>query len=145
MAAEHRQRLLDSLPEREEFLSRGFDYQEAELAAARQKQAERVRDGKPARKRNWTTSRQQQRQLAQRRRDELLVLRREPELVAPGQVTFIAHALVVPSSDPEDQKRHDAEVERIAMQVAWAHRGGGRCDREGCPYAGACPRCRSAG
>ena len=57
MAAEHRQRLLDSLPEREEFLTRGFDYQEAELAAARQKQADRVREGKPVRRRNWTTSR----------------------------------------------------------------------------------------
>jgi hypothetical protein len=63
----------------------------------------------------------QQRQLAQRRREELLVVRREPELIAPGRVTFIAHALVVPSSDPEDQKRHDAEVEQIAMHVARAH------------------------
>ena len=51
----------------------------------------------------------------------MLVLRREPELIAPGRVTFIAHALVVSSSDPEDQKRHDAEVEQIAMHFARAH------------------------
>ena len=121
MAAEHRQRLLDSLPEREEFLTRGFDYQEAELAAARQKQADRVREGKPGAQKELDHIKAQQRQLAQRRRDELLVVRREPELMAPGRVTFIAHALVVPSSDPEDQKRHDAEVEQIAMQVARAH------------------------
>jgi hypothetical protein len=39
----------------------------------------------------------------------------------PGEVTFLAHALVVPSSDPEDRKRHDAEIEAIAMRVAWAY------------------------
>lgn len=121
MAAEHRQQMLDCLPQREEFLTRGFDYQEAELAAGRQKQAERVRDGKPGAQRELDHIKGQQRQLAQRCREELLVLRREPELVAPGTVTFIAHALVVPSVDPEDQKRHDAEVERIAMHYARAH------------------------
>ncbi len=121
MAAEHRQQLLDSLPQREEFLMRGFDYREAELAAARQKQAARAREGKVGAQRELDHIKTQQRQLAQRRREELLVLRREPELIAPGRVTFIAHALVVPSSDPEDQKRHDAEVEQIAMHVARAH------------------------
>ena len=118
MAAEHRQQLLESLPQREEFLTRGFDYREAELAAARQKQADRAREGKAGAQKELDHIKTQQRQLAQRRREELLVLRREPELIAPGRVTFIAHALVVPSSDPEDQKRHDAEVEQIAMHVA---------------------------
>ncbi len=33
---------------------------------------------------------------------------------------FLAHALVVPSGDPEDRKRFEAEVEAIAVQVAWA-------------------------
>jgi hypothetical protein len=102
-------------------LIRGFDYREAELAAARQKQAARAREGKVGAQRELDHIKTQQRQLAQRRREELLVLRREPELIAPGRVTFIAHALVVPSSDPEDQKRHDAEVEQIAMHVARAH------------------------
>ena len=91
------------------------------MAAARQKQAERAREGKPGAQKELDNIKGQQRQLAQRRRDELLVLRREPELVAPGRVSFIAHALVVPSADPEDQKRHDAEVERIAMHFARVH------------------------
>jgi len=121
MAADHRQQLLDSLPQREEFLARGFDYREAELAAARQKQAARAREGKVGAQKELEHVKTQQRQLAQRRREELLVLRREPELIAPGRVTFIAHALVVPSTDPEDQKRHDAQVELIAMHVARAH------------------------
>ena len=48
-------------------------------------------------------------------------MRREPELIAPDEVIFLAHALVVPSSDPEDQKRHDEQIEAIAVKVAWAH------------------------
>ena len=31
---------------------------------------------------------------------------------------FWAHALVVPTDDPEDKKRFDAEVEAIAVKVA---------------------------
>src|SRR5205823_3859965 len=33
---------------------------------------------------------------------------------------FLAHALVVPSDDPEDLKRFDAKVEAIAVKIAWA-------------------------
>lgn len=29
--------------------------------------------------------------------------------------------MVVPSSDPEDKKRHDREVEKIAVRVAWGY------------------------
>jgi hypothetical protein len=47
-------------------------------------------------------------------------LRREPELIEANEVAFLAHALVVPTDDPEDQKRFDAEVEAIAVKVAWA-------------------------
>ena len=49
------------------------------------------------------------------------MIRREPGLIAPGEVSFIAHALCLPSRDPEDRKRHDAEVEAIAVKVAWSH------------------------
>jgi Domain of unknown function (DUF3883) len=47
-------------------------------------------------------------------------LRREPELIEANQVAFWAHALVVPTDDPEEKKRFDAEVEAIAVKVAWA-------------------------
>ena len=47
--------------------------------------------------------------------------RREPELIATGEVEFLAHALVAPSADPEDQKRQDAAIELVAMQVAQAY------------------------
>ena len=49
------------------------------------------------------------------------MLRREPELIIPGEITILAHALVVPSSDPEDQKRYDANIEALAMQVVQAY------------------------
>src|SRR5690606_10109907 len=53
-----------------------------------------------------------------RRRVALATIRREPELIAPGTITFLAHAIVVPSTNPEDRQRHDAAVEKIAMQLA---------------------------
>ena len=57
-----------------------------------------------------------QRRLLAHKAEALAVLRREAELIVAGEVTFLAHALVVPSSDGEDRKRYDANVEAIAMQ-----------------------------
>jgi hypothetical protein len=100
LAEERRQVLLKTLPEREDFLRRGYDYQDVELAATRTRLTEKARAGDPR---------------AQ------TVLRREPELIAPDAVSFLAHALVVPSSDPEDRKRRNEQVEVVAIQVAWAY------------------------
>lgn len=120
LAVQRRQALLDTLPDREQFIRRGFDYQEAELAAARVKQSEKSRSGNAAAIKALKEIKEQQRSLAQRRDVALATIRREPELIAPGHLTFLAHALVVPSSDPEDLKRHDAEVEKVAMDLALA-------------------------
>lgn len=120
MATQRRTQLLESLTERERFIQRGFDYQEAELASARVKLSEKARSGNAAATKALAEIKEQQRSLAERRRLALVSIRREPELVTPGNVTFLAHALVVPSTDPEDRKRHDAEVERIAMDLARA-------------------------
>jgi hypothetical protein len=120
MATQRRQQLLSTLPERERFMQRGFDYQEAELAAGRVKLSEKARSGNAAAAKALAEIKEQQRSLADRRRLALASIRREPDLVTPGSVTFLAHALVVPSTDPEDRKRHDAEVERVAMDLARA-------------------------
>jgi hypothetical protein len=120
MALERRKGLLASLPERERFLLRGFDYQEAELAASRAKHAEKARTGNRKAIEALEEVKRQQRQLASRRDNALRVLQREPELIAPGIITFVAHALVVPSSDPVDIEQHDANVEAVAMRVAMA-------------------------
>lgn len=118
LADKHRQALLQALPERESFLQRGFDYQDAELATARSRLAEKACNGDPRAKGELTRIKERQAKLSYQREAALMRLRREPELVSPGDVVFLAHALVVPSADPEDRKRHDAAVEAVAVQVA---------------------------
>jgi hypothetical protein len=49
------------------------------------------------------------------------VLAREPGLIVPGDVTFLAHALVIPSTDDADVKQHNAAVEAMAIQFVKAH------------------------
>jgi len=116
----HKERMLGRLPEREMFLRRGFDYQEAELAAARAKHSEKARSGNRKAIEALEEVKRQQRQLTGRREQALKVLYREPELISSGEIQFIAHALVVPSTDPADLKEHDANVELAAMRLVEA-------------------------
>ena len=120
MAVESRSRLLNTLGERETFVKRGFDFQEAELAVARAKLSRRAREGNKAADQHLSEIREQQRALSHRRDRALAVLRREPELIVPGKVEFIAHALVVPSTEEADRERHQASVEQIAMDLVRA-------------------------
>lgn len=120
MALERKNRLLESVPERETFIQRGFDYQEAELATARAKHSEKARSGNRKATEALEEVKRLQRQLASRRDRALMVLRREPELIAPGTIVFVAHALIVPSSDPMDLEQHEINVELVAMRIAQA-------------------------
>ncbi len=119
-AIQRRDALLATLGERERFIQRGFDFQEAELASARVRQSEKARTGNTAAVKALKDIKDQQRTLAQRRASALATIRREPELIAPGEVKFLAHALVVPTTIPEDISRHDAKVEQVAMDVVRA-------------------------
>ncbi len=116
MAEKHRHALRESLPSREAFIENGFTYQTAELAQARARLTDKANAGDARAKGELTRIKARQKGLMARKEEALAVVRREPELIAPGEVTFLAHALVVPSSDPEDAKRYDADVEAIAMQ-----------------------------
>lgn len=120
MALERRNELLVRLSEHESFIVRSFDFQEAELATARAKHAEKARPGNQKAMEALEEVKRQQRELAGRRDHMLTVLRREPDLISPGAVTFVAHALVVPSSDLEEKAQHDLNVELAAMQVVRA-------------------------
>jgi SNF2 family DNA or RNA helicase/DNA-binding XRE family transcriptional regulator len=120
MALERKKQILESIPERESFMQRGFAYQQVELATARAKHAERARTGNRKALEAFEEVKRQQKLLAGRRESMLAVLRREPELITPGQVEFVAHALVVPSSEPLDIEQHDTNVEEVAMKVARA-------------------------
>jgi hypothetical protein len=121
LAEEHRAAMLETLPERADFLRKGYDYQEAELAEARKRLRDQAREGNTRAKAELNKVKARQRALADRRRATLAALEREPELIAAGEVTFLAHALVIPSDDPEDRKRYDRDVELKAVQQAWAY------------------------
>jgi len=121
LAAAHHERLLASLPERERFIEHGYSYQRAELADRRQKFMEKVQAGKRHDPGELARIKNLQRSLQMRQLAALTVLRREPELIVPGEVTFLAHALVVPTSDPEVRQRYDADIEAIAVRIARAY------------------------
>lgn len=120
MALKRQQALLATLGERESFVRRGFDFQEAEFAAARGKQSEKARGGSVSAQKELARIKDQQRLLAGRRQQAVAVLHREPELIACRGVSFLAHALVVPSSDPTEREQFDAKTDQIAMALAWA-------------------------
>jgi hypothetical protein len=109
------------IPARINFIERSFTYQEAELAEARKRLVEKVNNGNMYASGELAKVKKRQKELAARKAEALAVVRREPELIVPGEVKFLAHALVVPSSDPEDRLRYDADVEARAMQVARAY------------------------
>lgn len=121
IAASRKKLLQDSLDDRIAFLKRGFDYQAAELAAARSRLLEKAQAGDAKAKGDLTKIKERQRALNFRRDEAIATLRREIDLIRPNDARFLAHALVVPSSDPEDVKRQDAEIEAIAVRVAWGH------------------------
>jgi len=114
----HRHRRLDDLPARLEFLNRGFDFQVAELAAARSHLSKMVRDGNRRAQRELSKIKAQQRSLTDSRNHRLAELQAEPDLIQAGEIEFLVHALVVPTQDAEEAERYDADVEAIAVEVA---------------------------
>lgn len=120
LAGERKQALLNSLPEREDFVRRGYHYQEAELATRRIELSKKVRQGEVKARIELSRIKERQRQLSHLRGKALNMLRREPELIAASNIEFLTHALVVPSADPENKKRQDKAIEEIAVKVAWS-------------------------
>jgi len=103
------------------FVRRGFDYQDAELAAARTRHAGKARAGDALAGKDLAEIKERQRELGAQRDAALARLRRAPELIRVGRVAFLAHALAAPSTRPEDRKHRDDAIEAIAMQHAIAH------------------------
>lgn len=121
MALEKRSLLLNRLPEKEADIQRGYDFREAELASARAKHSGKARSGNVKAMEALEDVKRQQRTLASSREHSIKVLHREPDLITPGEIRFIAHALVVPSSDPEDIAQRDVNVELAAMRITEAY------------------------
>ncbi len=118
---ERRAVLLATLPQRLDFLGRGYTYQENELLSMRARYREKADQGDPRARGELTKIKERQRLLQEQREQALATLQREPELIAPGEITFLAHALVLPSSDPQDIQQRDATIEAVAVQVAVAY------------------------
>lgn len=118
---QHRVRIQESIRDRESFIRRGFSYQDAELAAVRARYSERARADDPKAKGELTRIRERQRSLSIRNADALAAVRLEPDLVSLDHISFLGHALVVPSADPEDRRRHDDVVEALAVKLAWSY------------------------
>lgn len=121
LVEQHRLELSRDLPERESFIKKGYTFHEAELATARARLTEEANFGDPNAKGELTRIRQRQRLMDTQREQALLTLRREPELISRGTTTWLAHALVVPTSDPVEIQHRDDRIESIAMQMATAH------------------------
>ncbi len=120
-AQAHRQRRLDDLPARLEFVNRGFDFQAAELAAARSLLNPKARAGDRYAVRELAKVKEQQRSLTACRNRRLAELQAESDLIEAGEVQFLVHALVVPVEDPAEAERYDADVEAVAVDVAVAY------------------------
>ena len=117
----HRQEILQTMPERINFAARGFDFQVAELAAARSHLQQRAQAGDQQAMGHLTGVKERQRSLSAIRTQRLDSIRAEPDTIRPGEVEFLVHALVVPSQDPDEMEVYDAEVESIAVSVATAY------------------------
>ncbi|MBX5449796.1 helicase-related protein [Thermogemmatispora sp.] len=124
LVEERRAALLQTLAERQMFLKRAFTYQEGELAERRRRLHEKALAGDAQAKGELTRVKALQQSLQRRREEALATLSREPELLGVGEVTLLAQALVLPSVDPEDERRYAEAVEEIAMRVARAYEEG---------------------
>lgn len=121
VADEQRQSLLVNLEERQDFLKRGYDFQAAQFAMTRAKVVERERSGDQEAKAELLCIKERQKLLGQQLEKSSRRLAREPQLIVPQKVTFLAHALVVPSQAEADRQEYNENVEKIAMQVAIAY------------------------
>jgi superfamily II DNA or RNA helicase len=117
-AVAQREALQATLAERERFIEHGFAYQNAELFEIRKRLSERAQAGDG--RGELTRIKTQQKELQNRKTQALKVVRREPELIVPGDATLLAHALVLPSQGPADQTQFDGKVEMLALQWARA-------------------------
>lgn len=117
-AREQQERLQATLSERERFIEHGFTYQNAELFEMRKRLSERAQPGNTRVKGELTRIKTQQKELQNRKAEALQVIHRESELIVPGNVTLLAHALILPLHNPVDPLRFDADVESIALKQA---------------------------
>lgn len=117
----HRAVIETDLPQRLDLVKAGYNRQEAELARARSRLRQGAQDGKKQAAAQLELVKLRHSALSKTREKRLDAIRAEPGQIVLGPVRFMAHALIVPSMDPEDEKRFDAQVEAVAVKLAIAH------------------------
>ena len=98
----------------------GF-YEQKELVEARSLWSKRRREDHPSAEREIARIKDLQRAWEMRSQDAEQTVLHEPALIGVGPVEFLAHMLVRPAASNEESLRYDAEVERVAMELAMAH------------------------
>ena len=121
MAEEKRGAVAAQAESRREFLTRGFDYQEAELAAARSEYSAKARGGDTRSRTELERIRDRQREIVAQRECAFATLDGEAARVDIGDIELLTNVIVVPSSRIEDVKHRDDAIEAIAVQLAMAH------------------------
>ncbi len=121
MAEECRLGIRQGLPERRHWAARGYDHKIAELMAKRQRLSSDARQGDTGAQAELVFVKEEQSQLIAEKKHGLALLEAEASSIEPGETRMIAHALVLPTDDPEERRRHDARVEAIAVERARAH------------------------
>ena len=118
LVAAHQERVAATLPQRQQLVAKSYDLQAADLLARRQALAKQAKDGGAQEQDDLQKIKAQQDQLQAEKQAKLALLATEAERIHGGEIEMLAHALVVPTDNPEERQRHDAEVEAIAMQLA---------------------------
>ena len=121
MAQECRLSVQQGLPERRHWAARGYDHKIAELMAKRQRLSSDARQGDTRAQAELALVRNEQSQLIAEKKQGLALLEAEASSIEPGETRMIAHALVLPTDDPEERQRHNARIEAIAVDRARAH------------------------
>ncbi len=101
-----------------EDLTRGFDFQDAEMAEQRSAIARRLREGDQSVKQELEEVKEKQAQLEEDRAKALLYEQRRADLVKVVKLERIAVALVVPDPTPEAREAYDKNIEETAMRIA---------------------------
>ena len=128
LVTSHRAAVEADFPLRLDLVKAGYNRQEAELARARNRLRQAAQDGKKQAALQLELVKTRHSALSKTRENRLAAIRAEPDQIVLGSIRFMAHALIVPSTDPEDEKRFDVQVEAVAVKLAMAHEenAGGR-------------------
>jgi superfamily II DNA/RNA helicase/transcriptional regulator with XRE-family HTH domain len=121
LVSSHRAVVEADLPQRLDLVKAGFNRQESELTRARNRLRQAAQDGKKQAAVQLELVKTRHSALSKVRESRLAAIKAEPDQIFKGPARFIAHALIVPSVDADDQNCFDAEVEAVAVKLAMAH------------------------